>query len=175
MGDYIKNLKNNKKNSMYEIIDIYDPLIRAIACKILGQTSNVDECVNDVYLSIWINRDKFYGDESNFKKWCGTIAKYKAIDYYRKNKRSKEEPLSNHENLKTLLLEDEILEKELIIDLKKALGKLGNTDEKIFELKYVLGYKGEEIANELQMSKEAINSRIFRGKKRLRVILENLL
>lgn len=178
MGDYIEKLKKGKEDSMYEIIDIYNPLIKSISFKVLGNLSNqglIEECVNDVYLAIWVNRDKFHGDEVNFKKWCATIAKFKAIDYYRKYKKLKEEDISEYESLSESSLEDEVLKREFKNDILKALGDLGERDEEIFELKYVLGYKGDEIAQRLNMSKEAVNSRIFRGRKKLKMLLENRL
>ena len=165
-----------KEEAMFEIIEIYNPLVKSITYKILAELQNqgfIDECINDVYLAIWVNREKFYGDEINFKKWCATIAKFKAIDYYRKYKNSKEEDISEYECLSNQDLEEDILIRELRQDILKALGDLGEVDEEIFELKYILGYKGEEIARKLNMRKEAVNSRIFRGRKKLRFMLEN--
>nr|WP_232019952.1 sigma factor [Ureibacillus thermosphaericus] len=43
--------------------------------------------MNDVFLAVSQNSDKFRGSEEELKKWIGTIAKYKAIDIYRKQKK----------------------------------------------------------------------------------------
>lgn len=43
----------------------------------------IEECINDVFVSVWNNSSKFKGNKDNFRNWIGAIARFKAIDYYR--------------------------------------------------------------------------------------------
>ena len=84
--NFIKRLKKQKEDALEYVIDEYMPFVKAIALKILqpiGKRDSVDDCINDVFLEIWTNSHQFIGNEMDFKKWIGTITKYKAIDYYR--------------------------------------------------------------------------------------------
>lgn len=91
--NFIQRLKLEKEDALEFIVDMYLPLIKGISCKVLGPIQNdglIDECVNDVFLSIWTNAKKFSGDSTDFKKWICAIAKFKAIDYYRKEVKNTE-------------------------------------------------------------------------------------
>lgn len=85
--NYIKKIKKGKEDALEFIVDKYLPLIKGVTYKILNSIKNqgiIEECINDIFLSIWNNAKKFSGKECDFKKWICTIAKFKAIDYYRK-------------------------------------------------------------------------------------------
>lgn len=78
---------------MEYIVDEYLPLVKRISYKILGPLSNeglMEECINDIFLSIWNNAEKFKGDAIQFKSWVAAISRFKAIDYYRKVAKNKE-------------------------------------------------------------------------------------
>ena len=84
--NYIQRLKNHKDDALEYIVDKYIPLVKGIAYKVLSPLKNewiIEECINDVFLSVWNNSDKFNGNNDDFKKWIFKIAKFKAIDYYR--------------------------------------------------------------------------------------------
>lgn len=48
------------------------------------------------------------------------------------------------------------------------LRELDPLDQKLFIMRYFLGFKTEEIAEQLQMTKLAIDNRIYRGKKKIK-------
>lgn len=109
--NYISRLKKGKEDALEFIVDLYLPIVKGVIYKVLYNLKNegiVEECINDVFLSVWNNIDKFKGEEEDFKKWICSIAKFKAIDYYRKEVKKSE-----------VILEDAILEdKNLVEDLK---------------------------------------------------------
>ena len=85
--NFIKRLQQQKEDALEYIVDKYLPLIKGITYKVLSPLNNqmvIEECINDIFLSIWNNAKKFNGEPNDFKKWTCSIAKYKAIDYYRK-------------------------------------------------------------------------------------------
>ena len=86
-SNYLKRLKNKKEDALEFIVDKYLPLVKGVTFKVLYSVGNnevMEECINDIFLSIWNNSHKFNGDDDDFRKWICAIAKFKAIDYYRK-------------------------------------------------------------------------------------------
>lgn len=176
MGDstvnFIYRLKKQKEDALEFIIDTYMPFVKAIAIKILSEQNMgaVDECVNDVFLSIWQNAHQFKGDETDFKKWIGMITKYKAIDFYRQLEKQREreknpvalETLAQNEDIQTQLLKAE--EKN---ELLFAISKLDKLDREIFMMKYYLEFSNSEVADALGITKAAVDNRLYRGKKKL--------
>lgn len=168
--NFIRRLQKQKEDALEFIVDAYLPLIKGITHKVLSPLRNegvVDECVNDVFLSIWDNADKFRGDTTDFRKWICAIAKFKAIDYYRKAVKQVEIS-SEYMDLNTeMSIEDELIKMEDKSELIKLINQLEPLDRDIFLMKFFLGYKTADISRKTGLSITAIDNRVFRGKKRL--------
>lgn len=165
--NFIKRLQSGKEDALDYIVDRYLRLIKSVVQQVLRPIQReelIGECVNDVFLSVWQNARKFRGgDENAFKNWICAVAKYKAIDYYRKE-------------AKNLEITSEFLEiplqastEEDVEDLvNELLHELEPVDRKIFIMRFLLGFSAEETAEQLSLSKSAVDNRIYRGKKKLR-------
>ena len=168
--NFIKYLKNGDEKSLNYIVDKYLGLVKAIVTKGLYNNKNeIEECINDIFFSLWENRNKFYGNnEEDFKKWIFKISKYKAIDYYRKY--SKDNNLEINEDFicNKFSPENGYIHKEEQKEALKMLDSLKDIDRKIFIMKYYLGMKSEEISKILNLTPSAIDNRVYRGKKLLR-------
>jgi len=170
--NFVKRLHQQKEDALEFVIDQYLPLVKGITHKTLASLQNdglKEECINDIFLSIWENATKFTGDEAMFKKWLCVIAKCKALDYYRKAIKQKrvEIPVEKHQNGKVHSAEDMLIFAENQNNLLTLLNELGTTDKNIFIMKYFLGYQNIEIASNLGLTKASIDNRIYRGKKKL--------
>ncbi|MEK4090303.1 MULTISPECIES: sigma-70 family RNA polymerase sigma factor [unclassified Viridibacillus] len=171
--NFVKRLKRQDEAALEYVIDTYMPLIKAIVYKILhplGKVDLVEECVSDVFLSVWQNTMQFKGDAIEFKKWIGMIAKYKAIDQYRvlERRQAREQVLDGTANLTSRnLIQDQVLQREERNELLFELSKLEPVDRDIFTMKYFLEMANGEIADALFISKAAVDNRLYRGKRKL--------
>lgn len=169
-NNFIQRLQRQQEDALEFIVDKYLPLIKGITYKVLSPLENdglIEECINDIFLSIWKNSKKFYGDSTDFKKWICAIAKFKAIDYYRKTSK-KVEFISNHMELNAeKSAEEELIMIEDKTELIKLINLLEPVDREIFIMKFFLGLKTEVISKKLGLTNSAIDNRIYRGKKKL--------
>ena len=169
--NFIAFLQAGKEEALDYVIDHYLPLIKGVVVKTLGPLNKNDltkECCNEILLSIWKNAKKFTGEPIDFQKWVCVIAKYKAVDYTRTEMRKKESPslqldFTAHE----LTYQNNMLLEEHE-NIYAILSKLKPVDQKIFIMKYLLDFDSEEIARQLQMTKSAIDNRLYHGKKKLK-------
>jgi RNA polymerase sigma-70 factor, ECF subfamily len=169
--NYIKRLKAGHEDALDYIIDNYLPLVKGTIYKVLGQFKDegfIEECINDVFLSVWNNAKKFQGDTENFKQWLFAISKSKAIDFYRKKIKTAEMILDAIEISDESSIEDEIIIRESENELLHLINGLEPMDREIFILKFFLGYKSHEIALKLNTTKASVDNRIYRGKKKLK-------
>lgn len=170
-NNFIKRLQLEKEDALEFIVDSYSPLIKGVVWKVLGQLHNdgmLEECINDVFLSIWNNAKKFKGHSStDFKKWIYAIAKFKAIDYYRKAVKTSEVATDYLEQIEESSAEDELIKTENRAELITLINELECMDREIFMMKYFLGLKSDEIAKKLRLTKASVDNRIYRGKKKL--------
>lgn len=169
-NNYINRLRKGKEDALEFIIDKYLPLVKGTVYKVLmpiNKEELIEECINDVFLSVWKNRNKFIGKDEDFRKWIYKVAKFKAIDYYRKEVRVKEVPLNDSHIGQTSSCEDEFLIIEDKKEVIKLINSLDEVDRKIFTMKFFLGIKSDDIGRGLGMSRSAVDNRIYRSKKKL--------
>ncbi|WHH61740.1 sigma-70 family RNA polymerase sigma factor [Petroclostridium sp. X23] len=167
---YIKRLKKKKEDGLEFIVDKYLGLVKGTVHKILGpidREGGIEECINDVFLAIWDHGHQFEGNEEEFKKWLYKIAKYQAIDYYRKLVKREEVSLEDDSLIQAKSTEDQVVLNEDKKELVALINALQPIDRKIFTMKYFLGIKSDVIANQLGLTRTAVDNRVFRGKKKL--------
>ncbi|WP_431030262.1 sigma-70 family RNA polymerase sigma factor [Lysinibacillus sp. LZ02] len=172
MVDFIQRLQQHEEKALRYVVQQYLGYVKAIAHKILGDSFGhmlVEECANDVFLLIWQKCHQFEGDETDFKKWLGIIAKYKAIELYRKHQKYQDTvsieqapPQISQDNIEIHL--EKSFEKEIL--LIEVL-HLPPSERELFLMKYYLDYTNGEIADILHISKAAVENRLYRGKKKL--------
>ena len=169
--NYIRKLQSGNEQALEYVYDRYIPIVKSITYKILLKFDDngiVEECINDVFLSVWNNASKFKGDENNFKNWVCAIAKFKAIDYYRLLVKKSEIVLDTIEIKDRNTLEEEILITENRTELISLLNELEPLDRNIFIMKFFMGLKAEDIGIKLGITKSSVDSRIYRNKKVLK-------
>lgn len=84
--NFIHELINKNPKALEYIINTYGNLVYKIVYSILNRNHHAaEECMDDVFVSVWSNIGSFKKDKGNFKNWIACIAKYKAIDYSRKS------------------------------------------------------------------------------------------
>lgn len=169
--NFIDNLKKNNAKALDYIIDNYGGLVNTIVTKALIALEDrglIEECISDVFISVWENRNKFNGDKNNFKSWIAGISKYKAIDYFRKyyNKKNTEEFSCNIQD-KSDVVDNYIssLEVKRLLDI---ITSYDEPDKSIFIRKFILGETSKEISKAIGLSINNINTRVFRGRQRIK-------
>lgn len=172
--NFIKRLKRQKEDALEYAVDKYLPLVKGITYKVLSPLGNpdlVEECINDVFLSIWHHAHQFEGDNDEFRKWLCVVAKYKAIDAYRiANKRGEVEIIGTNdlEVGSSPSIENEVLVTESKNELLKLMCGFEVIDRDIFIMKFFLDMTSEEIAKNIGLTKAAVDNRVYRGKKLLK-------
>lgn len=175
--NFIQRLQRQKEDALEFIVDKYLPLIKGITYKVLAPLNNkgvMEECINDIFLAIWNNSKKFNGEPNDFRNWICSIAKFKAIDYYRRANKQVEISSDKIELNMEKSAEDELLLAENQIELIKLINQLEPVEREIFIMKFFLGLKSEDISVRLGMTKASIDNRIYRGKKKLNKKATNL-
>ena len=89
--EIVLGLINGEQFALDDLSRTYGKLIYGVINKILynfSEINDVDECFNDVLITIWRNIDCYDSTKGSLRNFLISVAKYKAIDYKRKiNKR----------------------------------------------------------------------------------------
>jgi RNA polymerase sigma-70 factor (ECF subfamily) len=143
-----------------------EKLVRFVSAKV-GDRADVEDIVQETLIAIYDSLPLFRG-KSSFFTWCCSIAKHEICDFYRK-KKIKQIVFSRLPKLKELVSEalgPELAYQELETK-KKIVATLKHLSEgysRILRLKYVEELSMRQIANQLNLTVKAVESRLTRAR-----------
>ncbi|WP_052447405.1 sigma-70 family RNA polymerase sigma factor [Clostridium polynesiense] len=165
-------LKRKNTRALDYLIDNYSNLLYKVIYNVLinyGDKGVIEECLNDVLLSIWNNSSMFSGKPEKFVHWICVIAKYKAIDYQRKlAKNKKTVDIDDCVIITGLTTEDKVLADENQMELLGYINEMEELDKRIFIMRFYLEENISDIAVKLGVSRNVVDTRLSRGKKLLK-------
>lgn len=140
--------------------------IEQTAMCILKNQHDAEDAVQNTYMQIIRHFEKVYEIPcKDLPFWCISIVKNEAITILRKKKRTVQ--LEDWDNF--------AIEAESIVEyqeLVQLFSRLPETYRAALEMKLLLDYSGKEIAEHLELSESAVNTRISRGRALLQKIVE---
>ncbi|MDP4010005.1 MAG: sigma-70 family RNA polymerase sigma factor [Candidatus Shapirobacteria bacterium] len=145
--------------------------VRGFIAQKIDDEDVVEELSNDVLMAGISTYSAFNHKCSEFS-WLCSIAKHKIIDYYRKKKLKtilfSVSPFFEEIADEALSPERDVLKNELKDEIKKTFAEINKGYSHILRLKYIDGFKINEIAEKLEMSIKAVESRLLRAKLKFR-------
>jgi RNA polymerase sigma factor (sigma-70 family) len=167
-NNVVQQLQNKNEKGISFIINQYGGLLAAIIKRHLNyQQQDYEECLDDVLLSIWNNIHYFNPEKNSFKQWLAAVAKYKAIDYQRRQITIQNQQFSVSEIDESMLQTNRPLES--CVD--ELLEQLSASERKIFEKYYLEGTPSSEIAKEFNAKESWVYNKLSRGRKKLKNFL----
>lgn len=171
--DALKKMICKDEDALAWFIDRYAPYVSTIIYNILGSfvdSSDLEEVASDVFLTLWNNAKSV--NPGKVKAYLGGIARNKAKEYTRKI--GTELSLEND----IIIISDENLEhdfekREQAKYIQEAVLALNAPEREIF-LRYYFFYQPiATIATEMNLEPANVKTKLYRGRKRLKEILEN--
>ncbi len=143
-----------------EIYQKYYKDVYNIAFSYTLNKSDAEDIVQKVFMKLFKNINKFSSSDINVKKWLFKVSSNESKDFLKSFWRSK---MTNYEltEVPYLKSDDSFIIFELLkeFDLKYRIP---------FYLHYYEGYTSKEIAQILKLSKNVVDTRLFRIKKMMR-------
>lgn len=181
IGALIGQLKKKKEFALEQVMDIYMDPVYSLASTILrgyGQTVDIEECVQDVFIDAWNKISEYDPGRGKLKTWLLILCKYKALSYKRRlsrqNRVFKIEDLKREsQQIEASNVEASFLAKEERQKIIEAIKSLPDLDRQIFLRVYILDESIEEVSKSLGLSRQAVDNRLWRGRKALRKYFKN--
>lgn len=158
----------------------YGKLLRYVIEGVLGNSGmasdeDVEECLNDVLLSIWNGMDKYDDSRASLKNYSVVIArnaaKNKLRSVFNQNRLRSDEDIDvigdniDYSDKDTM---DIAIFKEDIQTMKKLIMSLKGRNREIFDLRYFYMLDSRTIGDITGMSRTAVDNRISRIRLKLR-------
>jgi RNA polymerase sigma factor (sigma-70 family) len=136
-----------------------------------------EDLVQEIFLSA-LRRLRATDQTITFRPWIFEIAKNAAIDHYRRMSRAEEVSIHADDALRPsdqLRLvsrsharpENALLQKEQFDQLREAFGGLSQNHHRVLVLREFEGLSYREIAKKMDMTRPAVESALFRARRRL--------
>ena len=168
----IEQIQNRDEAGMNTLLKHYGPLMRYIIAPILPNTQDQEDCLSEAAMRVWDKIDLFNKQHGSFKAWLTTITRNTALNYARKNARyHNTEEISESIPSSDLTPEENMLQQERQMAVRRALQQLSTKQRTLFYRKYYYLQSTAQIASELGMTQRAVEGKLYRLKKRLRKML----
>ena len=164
-----KILEGNKRFFTVLVQKYYNKL-QFLISKIVKNPLIVEELTNDCFMTVF-NQLGTYTKTYQFSTWIYTIARNKAIDYYRPNKNKQYIYVDNFDDVFRTFVEENDDDIEYLQNLEEvvnnAINKLDPLSAKIIRLFHYDKLSLQEISDMLNMSVNNVKMRLFRGRKKM--------
>ena len=151
---------------MTELYDRYSPLVYSVALRVLGDTGNAEDVLQEVFMQLWRNPDLFDADRGNLGAWLAVIARNRAIDALRRRK-----PDTDIEDVILSVSYDMSLAADrsrAMHKIREVLGSMPGPQRTAVELAYFEGLSHTEIASKTGEPLGTVKTRIRAGLLSLR-------
>lgn len=151
----------------------YDNTLKFIVIK-CNNIDDINDIIQDTYIELYHKLQRKNIDVENEKNYIVGIAKNIIKRHYRKVKNeSNEISINEYENMEVsddIDIEDNFITQENAKDVWNYIENKDIITTKVFYLYYILGYKIEEIAEEMNLNLSNVKSRIYRNIKEMKKI-----
>ena len=151
----------------------------------VGTLQDAEECANDLFIAAWREIDSYDSARASLRTWLTMRAKYIALDKRRQvqrrhagvisldGERKKASGESNGSEVPALYLSDNSMEglveqQERREELDRALNELNALDRRLVLMRYFQLTPTEQICAETGLTRQAIDTRLWRARKVLR-------
>ena len=160
-------------DALSELYDRFGRVAYGLALRILRDETLAQDAVQEAFLGVWRNADRFLAERAKASTWILTLVHRRAVDLVRREERRQAEPLTDDSALGTAPeATDEAawlrFERERV---QTALKQLPDTQREALELAYYGGFTQAELAERLGQPIGTIKSRMFTGLSRMRELM----
>ncbi|MHB8126878.1 MAG: RNA polymerase sigma factor [Desulfitobacteriaceae bacterium] len=153
---------------VYTFEEIYEQLYPLIYRFVIVRvpTHEVEDLTAEIMVKVWTALAGFK-EKCSIRTWALRIAYHQIADYYRSERHIP--ILSFNEQLDMAQLKADHVEQLTTLScIKEALAKLPAPQVVVIQLRLVEGFSASEVANILGTSQQAVDSLLYRAKKRFR-------
>ena len=147
--------------------------VYALARRVLRDTGIAEEVVQEVFVRLWTNPERFDADRGSLRSWLLAQAHGRAVDRLRSDaaRRSREERDAQRTATGGYDVEREALDLAVADRVNEVMATLPDGERQAIELAYFDGRTYREVASVLAVPEGTIKSRIRSGLKRMRATL----
>ena len=173
----IAAVRRGNDHAFEQLYRRYSAAIARFVTARVRDRGRAEDLVQEIFLSA-LRRLRATETDITFRPWIFEIAKNAAIDHYRRTSRAEEVSIHADDALRPsdqlrlvgrahMRPENAILHKERFDQLRDAFAGLSTNHHRVLVLRELEGLSYREIAQEMDMTRPAVESALFRARRRL--------
>lgn len=173
----ITAVRRGNDHAFEQLYRRYSAQVERFVANRVRDRGRAEDLVQEVFVSA-LRRLRATDSDIAFRPWIFEIAKNAAIDHYRRTSRTEEVSIHGDDALRPadqLRLvgwaharpENAVLDKERFDQLRDAFAGLSPNHHRVLVLRELEGRSYREIAQEMDMTRPAVESALFRARRRL--------
>jgi RNA polymerase sigma-70 factor (ECF subfamily) len=172
----IHRIASGDGEALTRLFDLHSPVALGLLVRILGDRAEAEEVLQEVFLQVWTQADRYDAARSTPRGWLLMLARSRALDRLRRrDARRRREEESAEEEARLAPIEPEGAERleaaERQSRVSSALGALSPEQRRCIELAFYEGLTHTQIAERLKAPLGTVKSRILLGMSKLRQVL----
>ena len=175
-AELVAAVRAGDDSAFEELYRRYQPPIAGFVRGMLHDSARAEDVAQEAFLSA-LRRMRACDAEINFKPWIYQIARNAAIDSYRRNSHAVEVSMDADEGLRasdrTRLVgrdgspDAALITKERLDHLQGAFDELSDVHTRVLVMRELEGMSYREIGKRLDLTRPAVESALFRARRRL--------
>jgi RNA polymerase sigma factor (sigma-70 family) len=165
-AELVGAVRGGEDEAFEELFRRYSGRVRTFVSSRVGDYGRAEDVTQDVFISA-LRRLRATSSEIAFKPWLFEIARNATIDVHRRNSRAEEVPVDGLELVGSGPPEAEVLARERLAHLRGAFGELNDVQRRGLVMRELEGRSYSEIGQRLQLTRPAVESVLFRARRRL--------
>ncbi|HTB98622.1 MAG TPA: sigma-70 family RNA polymerase sigma factor [Terracidiphilus sp.] len=140
----LERVKTNDQEAMTELFDRYGGLVYSVALRVLSDTGQAEDLMQDVFFQVWKKPESFVQGRGSLGAWLAVVARNRAVDVLRRRKPSdsvEDVILVSNTNLASEVERSRMMEK-----VREVMQGLPTDQKKSVELAFFEGLTHAEIA-----------------------------
>jgi RNA polymerase sigma factor (sigma-70 family) len=167
-------LKTRSCDAFAKLYDRYSAALYGIICRMVCNSNTGEELLQDVFVKVWKNIDKYDTAKGSLFTWLLQITRNTCIDYLRSKKHQPKfngDPEMHHEKVNA---QSEGHYNPENTELRSLAYKLDHKYRQVIDLVYFWGYSQEEVARLLDIPLGTVKTRSRAGLQQLRNLYNNM-
>jgi RNA polymerase sigma-70 factor (ECF subfamily) len=153
--DLLAQVSSGDQSAFAQLFYSYHHQLGIYIFQLTSSREMAEEIVQDVFLKIWTNREAL-AKVDNFRAWLFVISKNHTLNCLRKLVKERQQQQEWKQSQETELQLDEMHAEEQFQLIDQAISQLPPQQKKVFILSRYRRMKYEEIARELNLSRETV-------------------
>ncbi len=170
-SSYLRFLNDDKEGFVELVKDYKDGLVLFLNCY-TNDIHIAEEAADETFLKLYVNKPK-YKSEYSFKTWLYAIGKNTTLNYIKKLRKHRFEPIEDYYYLSDNIdIEEKYIQTEENLHIHRAIRNLKKEYARVLYLVFFEGLTNSETAEVMGKSPKQISDLVYRAKKALKSELE---